>query len=90
MHSCRVCGAISTTKNCPKHTAEKLSTARATGKLRRAVIQRDHGTCQLCGEPVRPGTEHIDHIVARANAGTTTLGNLQLTHSWCNKGKDTT
>lgn len=93
-YSCAGCGCITEMPRCVAcggrpGTAQPHSKQRARGKLRLAVIQRDQGICQLCGYPVQHGTEHIDHKVPRIHGGTTTLGNLQLTHRACNQRKGT-
>lgn len=55
------------------------------GKLRQAVIDRDHGICQGCG--TRPDNPHIDHITPLALGGSSTLDNLQVLCPQCNTHK---
>lgn len=54
---------------------------------RRNVFKRDHATCQYCGR--QPGTEEltIDHVVPRAQGGTSTWENCVLACVGCNKRK---
>lgn len=49
-----------------------------------AVIERDGGICQLCGQP---GADTADHVLARALGGTDDLDNLQAAHGRCNRAK---
>lgn len=62
------------------------------------VYERDGGVCKICGKPTdwtdRSWSEHfgplyptIDHIVALANGGCHTWGNVQLAHAICNSYK---
>ena len=54
------------------------------------ILQRDHGTCYLCGQPV-PRTEiSIDHIIPLTLGGSHTPANLGLTHRSCNARKGST
>jgi 5-methylcytosine-specific restriction endonuclease McrA len=63
--------------------------------VRRAdIIARDHGLCQICGEPVdltarapAPRSPSLDHIVPLARGGTHEPGNVQLAHFLCNSLK---
>jgi len=54
---------------------------------RRNIFKRDHYTCQYCG--VQPGGEEltIDHVVPRAQGGTSTWTNCVLACVACNKRK---
>lgn len=60
-----------------------------TPSLRYDVLSRDRFKCVCCGRS--PATEdvvlHVDHIIAVANGGKTTLNNLRSTCSLCNSGK---
>lgn len=60
---------------------------RITPAMRAAVLSRDGLVCQLCGESVDAGDVHIDHAIAVAKGGATTLDNLQVAHSVCNMRK---
>jgi 5-methylcytosine-specific restriction endonuclease McrA len=54
---------------------------------RRHVYRRDNNQCQYCGE--KPGTEEltIDHVLPRAQGGTTTWENCVLACIGCNSHK---
>ena len=59
-------------------------------RLRFLVLRRDGFRCRQCGaSPANtPGVElHIDHTIAWASGGTTTVENLQTLCSNCNLGK---
>ena len=61
------------------------------------VYEKDHGICQICGKPcdvddakwgyIGPNYPTIDHIIALANGGSHTWGNVQLAHHLCNSLK---
>jgi 5-methylcytosine-specific restriction endonuclease McrA len=61
--------------------------AAAVSFSRRNIFKRDHYTCQYCGE--QPGSEEltIDHVVPRAQGGTSTWQNCVLACVACNKRK---
>jgi 5-methylcytosine-specific restriction endonuclease McrA len=61
--------------------------AAAVSFSRRNIFKRDHYTCQYCG--VQPGGEDltIDHVVPRAQGGTSTWANCVLACVACNKRK---
>src|SRR5947209_8496936 len=54
---------------------------------RRNIFRRDHSTCQYCG--ARPGSAEltIDHVVPRAQGGTSTWENCVLACVECNARK---
>jgi hypothetical protein len=52
--------------------------------LRRYVLERDGGRCQDCGAN---SDLQIDHIVAVARGGATTMANLQTLCGYCNRQK---
>lgn len=55
-------------------------------RTRLAVIARDGGVCQLCGQLIvsPDGRDyHVDHIVEKAHGGTDALDNLRLCHRSC-------
>jgi 5-methylcytosine-specific restriction endonuclease McrA len=54
---------------------------------RRAVLARDRETCQYCG--AQPGRAHltIDHVLPRAQGGTTTCENVVAACAVCNHRK---
>jgi 5-methylcytosine-specific restriction endonuclease McrA len=66
---------------------DRLPTAAVTFS-RRNIFKRDHYTCQYCG--VQPGPEEltIDHVLPRAQGGTSTWENCVLASVDCNKRKD--
>lgn len=61
------------------------------------LMVRDNGICQICGQPCDvddlrwgysgPMYPSIDHIIAMANGGPHTWGNVQLAHVICNSFK---
>lgn len=56
--------------------------------LRLAAIERDGFVCQLCGGDVDSYEQiDIDHKVPVARGGATTIDNLQVSHSSCNRRK---
>lgn len=54
---------------------------------RRNIFKRDHFTCQYCG--VQPGTDELtlDHVLPRAQGGTSSWENCVLACVACNKRK---
>ena len=65
---------------------DRLPTA-AVSFSRRNIFKRDHYTCQYCG--VQPGSEEltIDHVIPRAQGGTSNWDNCVLACVACNKRK---
>lgn len=62
--------------------------AKMTPAIRRAVAERDHYTCQMCGKYMPDGVGlQIDHIVPVSKGGRTEMGNLQVLCSKCNARK---
>lgn len=64
---------------------------RPSAKLRRSIIERDGGVCQLCFAPVREDVEpahprypHLDHITPRSRGGADSEDNLRLLCAQCN------
>lgn len=55
-------------------------------RLRKVVIQRDRGLCQLCKTQglIRAGTD-VDHIQSKADGGSDALQNLRLLCSSCHR-----
>jgi 5-methylcytosine-specific restriction endonuclease McrA len=51
------------------------------------VLERDDGVCGICGGDVDPLDFHVDHVVALANGGGHSYGNVQLAHPACNMRK---
>lgn len=61
---------------------------RSTGKrLRFEVFKRDYFTCRYCGAQPPDAVLVVDHIVAIADGGSTTLENLITACEPCNQGK---
>lgn len=59
-----------------------------TPALRKIVMVRDDYTCQICGKYMPDGVGiEIDHIIPVAKGGKTTVDNLQVLCSDCNKKK---
>ena len=52
------------------------------------VRERDAGRCGICGEPVPPEKESLDHVVPLARGGEHSYANTQLAHLSCNKRKN--
>jgi 5-methylcytosine-specific restriction protein A len=72
--------------------AKQRPTAAARGycsaawrRTRLAVIARDGGVCQLCGELVQGDDRdaHVDHVIEKAAGGGDELSNLRLVHRSC-------
>lgn len=73
----------------PVRRVEARPTAAARGycsaawrRLRKRVIARDGGICQLCGQPIVGEPGDVDHIVPKP-LGTDALDNLRLLHHAC-------
>lgn len=65
-------------------------------KLSQLVVTY-YGCCPLCGFQIPLHLHHpnplalsFDHIIPIAQGGKNTIENLQPTHAWCNKQKETT
>jgi len=56
-------------------------------QLRMRVIERDNGTCQICGAKGPDVRLHIDHIVPVSRGGLTEERNLRVLCEKCNLGK---
>jgi hypothetical protein len=52
-----------------------------------AVLRRDHFTCRYCGRSAQAVTLRVDHVIARANGGASTMDNLVTACEDCNVGK---
>ncbi len=63
--------------------------ARLPSEVRRHVINRAHGCCEYCWSQARYATHafSVEHILARARGGTSTLENLALACQGCNNHK---
>jgi 5-methylcytosine-specific restriction endonuclease McrA len=49
-----------------------------------ALAQKQGARCGICGQPMRAGAIHHDHIVPVARGGPDAVWNLRLTHRACN------
>ena len=67
------------------NAAQRGYCSAAWRRTRLAVIARDGGVCQLCGELVQGSDRdaHIDHILEKADGGTDAITNLRLVHRSC-------
>ncbi|WP_159802738.1 HNH endonuclease [Arthrobacter zhaoguopingii] len=59
------------------------------GNVEKALWDKSGGVCWLCEEPLNRSSDdiHTDHDVPESEGGATTLANLNLAHSACNKAK---
>lgn len=67
-------------------------------QLRRKLFDQQNGLCWLCGKPMvltrkgsgMPGRTFasFDHVVPKANGGTTYHTNLKLAHRMCNSARN--
>ena len=55
---------------------------------RKNVWLRDKGRCQYCGKPVSLKNMTFDHVIPRAQGGTTTWRNIVTADFKCNSKKD--
>lgn len=51
-------------------------------QIRQRILQRDQGTCQLCGQV--DGSMHIDHIIPKRLGGNDMDENLRVLCQSCN------
>jgi 5-methylcytosine-specific restriction endonuclease McrA len=77
----------------------ELMHSRHSGALRRArlrgadvvlslvVLERDDGTCGICGGDVDPTDFHVDHVEPLALGGEHSYANVQAAHPDCNRRK---
>lgn len=59
--------------------------------VRRAIHERDHWACHLCGESTEPESgvyddwyPTLDHVIPRSKGGDDSMENLKTCHRWCN------
>lgn len=52
-----------------------------------AILERDGGTCYLCGLPIPDGDLHFDHVIPLSRGGAHTMENIRATHKRCNLSK---
>lgn len=62
---------------------ERVNARRA--RSRRAVIARDGLVCGICGGVVAIEDVELDHVLPFSMGGPTTVENLRVTHSRCNR-----
>lgn len=55
--------------------------------LRFDILERDNFTCQYCGRRAPHVELEIDHVIAVAKGGSSTVDNLVTACSDCNRGK---
>jgi hypothetical protein len=53
--------------------------------MRRYLLARDGPACRRCGDPIEHETPSLGHIIAIAEGGTDSPGNLGLEHLRCNQ-----
>ena len=58
-----------------------------TQELREQIIERDQSICQICHKKCRRDEIEIDHIKPVSKGGKTTISNLQVLCSTCNRQK---
>ncbi len=51
------------------------------------VYLRDHGRCQYCGRPISKDDATYDHVIPRAQGGTTKWANIVIACFACNQKK---
>lgn len=79
---------IATGSRC--HTCQtRNGSTRQWRTTREQILDRDHHTCHICGQP---GATVVDHLIPKAYGGTDTPDNLAAAHAKCNtlKGTSTT
>ena len=64
-------------------TLKKTGSTQAWRKIRQQALERDHHTCQNCGDE----GNQVDHIVERRHGGTDDLHNLQTLCVRCHQAK---
>lgn len=71
-----------------------LAGARTDNVTWHGILERDHWTCQLCGDPINreikaphPKSPSWDHVVPLSQGGDHTWANLQAAHFGCNARK---
>jgi HNH endonuclease len=64
-------------------------TTRPTAELRRQVIERAGNCCEYCllSQDLAASSYQVDHVIAEKHAGQTTLDNLALSCTVCNRRK---
>jgi 5-methylcytosine-specific restriction endonuclease McrA len=81
---CFACNTAHGAEGCPR----KRPGGRGVQRLRRRIYDRDHGTCQGCGQAVDfASTWELDHIEPFSMGGTEDPSNLQVLCRPCNRLK---
>lgn len=60
---------------------------RNQGGTIKAVWQRDHGRCHLCGQPVPIKEASRDHIETASSGGYNAADNYRISHKRCNHAR---
>ncbi len=89
---CVKCEPTATTDKWALHHKGKTTTQRGYGseweQLKRVVIKRDKGLCQMClRNGVVTQATQVDHKIAKANGGTDKLTNLECICTPCHDKK---
>ncbi len=67
---------------------------RPSAAIRREVVERARGCCEYClvHQDLVASTHQVDHVIAEKHGGETTMNNLALSCTLCNrrKGSDIT
>ncbi len=64
-------------------------TTRPTAELRRQVVDRARNCCEYCllAQDLAASSHQVDHVIAEKHGGQTTLDNLALSCTVCNRRK---
>ena len=64
-------------------------TTRASAEMRRRVVDRAGNRCEYCllDQEFAASTHQVDHVIAEKHGGETTLDNLALSCTVCNRRK---
>ncbi|MBI3325134.1 MAG: HNH endonuclease [Nitrospinae bacterium] len=64
-------------------------TTRPTAELRRRVVERADNCCEYCllQQDLAASTHQVDHVIAEKHGGQTSLDNLALSCTVCNRRK---
>ena len=64
-------------------------TTRPSVEFRRQVEERAHQRCEYCllSQELAASTHQVDHVIAEKHGGQTTLDNLALSCTVCNRRK---
>lgn len=94
LRACAVCAKPTPEPYCEAHRPKAWQGSRrrelmglsgsAWDRLRRQILQRDKGTCYLCG---KLGATEVDHLRELAAGGTNDPSNLASAHPSCHRRK---